>query len=333
MNADKTRFRTHGGARLPASRSFIRAVGLLLTAFCLLHSALLCPAATFPGNARLEVTDSTGGLSWNSSANAMMVQCWFKISIPSGTNLTDNMTILVNRRTGSQSDAHAYLIQFNILSGNVEFSARGSGFYTNTLISRPYLERWYHLAIVRQGEVFTGYVDGRQAFSSSGSVGNAATTDGLSIGGWGNSKYLFGEVQEVSFYQNVPPDPQAFIVQNMFSCQPTNDPSLSLKGYFPLAYSTNSADQLRNFAPAPIPTGTDSATAQGASPVTFEEANEAGEQSAFDSRKNGGRDALAPLSGGFSWQQTALARPVPGVAMDFRFGYSSANNGYHGDGD
>lgn len=52
---------------------------------------------------------------------------------------------------------------------------------------------------------------------------------------------------------------------------------------------------------------------------------QAGEQSTFDSRKNGGREALTPLSGAFSWNQTALARPTPGVAMDLRFGYSSAN--------
>jgi RHS repeat-associated protein len=323
MNSDGHRFLKPGGVGTLATRRVVFRVCLLLSAFWFLTSAV--NAAIFSGNVRLEVTDPTGGLSWNSSANAMMVQCWFKISIPSGTNLTENMTILVNRRTGTQADPHAFLIQYNLQSGNVEFSARGSGAFTNALIARPYLERWYHVAVVRQGEAFSAYVDGRFAFSTSASVGNAATTEGISIGGWGNGKYLFGEVQEVSIYQNVPPDPQAFIVQNMFSSQPTNDPSLSLKGYFPLAYSTNSADQYKNFATPPVPTGTEAANPQGSGSVKFEEANEAGEQSAFDARKNGGRDALTPLSGGFSWQQTALARPTPGVALDFRFGYSSAN--------
>lgn len=130
-------------------------------------------AGNFSGAARLEVSDPTAALSWNSTANALSVQCWFKFSIPSGTNLTDNMTILVNRRSGSQSDPHAYLIFFNIYTGNVEFSARGSGLYTNTLITRPYLDRWYHVAVVRQGESFTAYVDGRQVFSGSGSTGNS----------------------------------------------------------------------------------------------------------------------------------------------------------------
>ena len=323
MNSEGHRLLKPGGARLPASRASAVRACLLLSGFWLL--TLPVNAAIFPGNARLEVSDSSGGLSWSPSASAMMVQCWFKIAIPSATNLTENMTILVNRRTGTQADPHAFLIQYNIESGNVEFSARGSGAFTNALIARPYLERWYHVAVVRQGEAFSAYVDGRSTFSTSASVGNAATTDGISIGGWGNGKYFFGEVQEVSIYQNVPPDPQAFIVQNMFSSQPTNDPALSLRGYFPLAYSTNSADQLKNFATAPAPTGTESASPQGAGTVTFEEANEAGEQSAFDARKNGGRDTLVPLSGGFSWQQTALARPTPGIALDFRFGYSSAN--------
>ena len=118
-------------------------------------------AATFPGSADLTVPDPSGALSWNSGNAALTVQCWFKISIPSGTNLTQNMTILVNGNSGSESQ-YAYLVRFNISNGNVEFVAQGgSGSYTNTLIQLPYLERWYHLAIVQQGATFTGYVDGR----------------------------------------------------------------------------------------------------------------------------------------------------------------------------
>jgi RHS repeat-associated protein len=301
--------------------SLWRIIGEFCLVICLTFQA---NAGSFPGTARLEVSDPTGALSWNSTANALSVQCWFKISIPSGTNLTDNMTILVNRKSGSESDPHAYLVYFNIFTGNVEFSARGSGLYTNTLIARPYLDRWYHVAVVRSGESFTGYIDGHQVFSSSGSTGNAATTDGMSIGGWGNSKYLYGEVQEVSVYQTaLSPD---FIAQNMFASQPTNDPTLNLKGYFPLGYSTNAAAELSNFAPAPVPSGTESASKQGTGTVAFEEVSESGEQSAFDSQRNGGRDAITPLSGSFTWQQTAFARPTPGVGFDFRLGYSSGNS-------
>src|SRR5256886_7074662 len=43
--------------------------------------------------------------------------------------------------------------------------------------------------------------------------------------------------------------------------------------------------------------------------VRFEETDQAGEQSTFDSQRNGGRDALTPLSGAFYWSQTAFSRP------------------------
>ncbi|MCW5554674.1 MAG: hypothetical protein KIS67_21255 [Verrucomicrobiae bacterium] len=296
----------------------------LLPACLVLLVALGIPpasAATFPGNARVEVADSSGGLSWNPAANVLTVQCWFKLAVPSGTNLTENMTILVNRRTGTPANPHAFLIQYNFQTGNVEFSARGSGAFTNALIVRPYLDRWYHVAVVRQGESFTGYVDGREVFSvpSPQTVGNAANTDGISIGGWAGGRFLYGEVQEVSIRQEFLD--RNFINEFMFSDQPTNNSNL--KGYFKLGYSTNQTDRLRNFAPAPLPAGTETATATGA--VEFEEASQSGEQSKFDSLRNGGRDALAPLSGAFAWQQTALARPTPGLAFDFRIGYSSAN--------
>ena len=281
-------------------------------------------AATFSGNARVEVADSTGGLSWNSGNSALSVSCWFKMVIPSGTNLTEDMTILVNRRGGTPSDAHAYRIFFNINSGNIEFTARGANGYTNVLIERPYLERWYHVAVVREGEVFTGYADGRQVFSAAAPqvVGDARSTDGLSIGGWGANRYLYGEVQEVAVYQSALD--RNSINQYMFSDQPTNnEPGIDLKGYFKLGYAATTADSLRNQAPAPVPTGSEAATIIG--PVQFEEANQAGEQSTFDSRRNDGRDALSPLSGAFSWSQTAFARPTPGVAFELRAGYSSAN--------
>ncbi len=306
-------------------RKFSRFVVVAATALSICGEAILISsthAATFPGNADLTVSDPGGALSWNSGKAALTVQCWFKISIPSGTNLTQNMVILANGTSGSESQ-YAYLLRFNISNGNVEFVAQGgSGGYTNTLIQLPYLERWYHLAIVQSGAMFTGYVDGRQVFSSSGNVGNTSNTSGLSIGGWGSGQYLFGEVQEVSIYQNFLS--QDFIVTYMYDEQPTNDTTTGLVGYFPIGYSTNASTELANFAPPPVPSGTSALTKQGN--VTFNETDEGGEQSAFDANRNGGRDALVPLSGAFSWQQTAFARPTPGVAMDFKFGYSSANS-------
>ena len=77
-------------------------------------SALTCLAASFDGNSRVEITDSSGGLSWVQANNALTVECWFRISIPSGTSISQNMTILVDRKTGSETDPYAYLIQFNV---------------------------------------------------------------------------------------------------------------------------------------------------------------------------------------------------------------------------
>ena len=301
-------------------RLLLRLQRLGSTMAALLASLLLplsASAAAFSGNARIEIGDG-GSLGWNPTTNALTVSCWFKLAIPTGTNLTENMTILVNRRTGDEGSPHAYQIRFNIFTGNIEFTTRGtSGAYTNTLIERPYLERWYHVAIVRSADTFTGYLDGRPAFPTTpASIGSSATSDGVSIGGWGSGKYLYGEVQEVVVHQRALS--QEIIVENMFANQPLI-PELS--GYYKLAYAANAADQLRNFAPA----GPGAAVVAGVGKVEFEEANQAGEQSAFDSRRNGGRDAVAPLSGAFSWEQTLFARPTPGIAFDFRVGYSSAN--------
>lgn len=301
-------------------RSVIRA---LLGVLCLLP--LPAFAASFDGNARVEIQDPSGNLSWSNTVNALTVECWFKISVPTGTNISDHMTILVNRRTGAENDPCAYWIRFNPWSGNVEYVTRGpSSGYTNSLIQQPYLDRWYHVAVVRSGSSFTGYADGRQVFNEtlSPGVGNSANVDGASIGGWGSTsskQYLWGEVQEVAIYQSALS--QEFIAQYMLQDQPALP---ELKGYFKLGYSTNASDQLKNLAPTP-PTNTSPATVQGAT-VTFEEVDESGEQSAFDSRRNGGRDALVPLSGSFSWEQSVFSRPVPGIAFDFSIAYASGNS-------
>lgn len=313
-----------GSHQPPAPSAKSVASLLLLCAFGLPSSAFRCPAVIFTNNARVEVNDSTGGVSWNPGSGALTVSCWFKLSIPSGVDLAanGNMTILVNRRTGTESDNHAYLIRFNVTNGNIEFTSKGSaGTYLHTLIERPFLDRWYHVAIARQGDNFTCYIAGRLVPGGSGSAGDASANEGLSVGGWSNAKYLFGEVQEVAVYQSC--RDQEFLANYLFQEQPTNDPSLNLKAYYKLSFSTNAADSLRNFAPSSVPAAT--IQVNGGAAATFEEVNQAGEQSAFDSRKNGGRDALVPLSGSFSWNQTAVARPTPGVAFDLRVGYGSAN--------
>ncbi len=274
-------------------------------------------AATLYGTASIQAADTAG--NFTSSNGTFTVACWFRMSIPSGVTLSDNMDILMDRSDGNESANFCYLVRFNATSGNVEFTTHGpSGSYTKTLIPQPYLERWYHVAVARSGNTFTCYVDGRQVGNSEASaVGNGAGS-GLSIGGiGGSSKLFYGDIIEASFYNLPLADPSA-IQSLMFSDQRGNGGS-GLTGYFKLGYSTNSTDYYRNFGPG----ATDFAAKVGSGNIDFLQTDQAGEQSLFDSRKNHGDDALAALSGAFGWQQTALSRPVPGIAFDLRFGYST----------
>lgn len=284
----------------------------LLSALGLLALALPLGAASFSGNARVDISDPTNGLSWKTNINALMVQCWFKLSIPSGVAPSENMTILVNRSTsGDTSTPHAYNLWYDKNAGNIQFSTRGTNLWQAVLIPRPYLDRWYHVAVVRTGPSLTAYVDGLSV--TNGTVGGNSSASGVSVGGWGNGKYLYGEVQEVAIRQLATTN----IYGLMFVDQ--RDDPLGLVGYYKLSYSTNASDWYTNFAAAK-PTGTERGTPYG--PVLFEETDQKGEQSLFDSQVNGGKNAIVPLSGAFTWQHSALSRPVPGVPFDFRIGYS-----------
>jgi hypothetical protein len=294
-----------------------------VAAACFFASVIIqARAATFSGNASISASDPTGALSADSANNTLTVSCWFRLSIPSSTNLTENLVILMDRTDGNESANFSYQIRFNISNGNIEFVARGSsGAITNALIAQPYLDRWYHVAVVRQQSAFTAYVDGRQLSSFPSANIGSAVGGGLSIGGIsGNSRLFQGDIVEATIYQS--PLSTSQIQDRMFKDQRTFP---NLKGYYKLAYSTNATDLYHNFvASISPPSGTDPAVKQGAGTIGFEETDQAGEQSLFDSRKNRGEDAITPLSGAFSWSQTAFARPVPGIAFDFRFGYSSA---------
>jgi len=291
--------------------------------------ALLAPAvsqaASFNGNARVEIADSSGGLSWVPANGYITVECWFKISVASGQSISQDMTILVDRRTGTESTVpYAYLIKYNVTSGRIEFLTRNA---TTTygpfvLIQRPYLDRWYHVAVVRQGSSLYGYVDGRPVFTDSAAAGDTvANTDGVSIGGWGAGRYFYGEIQEVRIHQQRLLDAQ--ILNNMFKdLTPATWPNL--KGYYKLAYSASVTNNYRNFAQSP-PAGSNPGGKQGTGTITFDEVSKDGEQSIFDSQKNGGEGAISPVSGAFVWEHPVFSRPTPGIAFDFRLGYSSAN--------
>ena len=94
-------------------------------------AAVFPASATATDNARIEITDSSGGLSYNPASvtpapNALTVMAWVKLSIPTGTDLTSNMTILGNRKSLDWNSPHAFRFYFNINTGNLEFSARGT---------------------------------------------------------------------------------------------------------------------------------------------------------------------------------------------------------------
>jgi RHS repeat-associated protein len=313
------------GAR-PALRRKQRPPGtrpaLLLSGVSVLVSILLCAlplrAATFTNNASIQVTDPTGALT--STSGIFTLSCWLRISIPTGLTLSDNMDILMDRTDGIESQNFSYLLRYNIANNAVEFVTHGSSAsYSKVLIQAPYLERWYHVAVSRSSSVFSVYVDGRpvlpvDATSVGGTVGS-----GLTIGGiGGSSKQFFGDIIEVAIYSSALS--QSLIQDRMFKDQGSFP---NLHGYYKLAYSTNASDLYHNFAPAP-PSGTDPATRVGSGTIAFDQVDQAGEQSLFDSNLNHGENALTPLSGAFAWNQTALARPTPGIAFDLEFGYSSA---------
>lgn len=280
--------------------------------------ALHAPGATFSGAASLVATNDPSN-SLTSTSGVFTVSCWFKLSIPSTLSLTENLTLFMDRADGNESLSFSYQARVNATSGNLEFATRGSsGGFTNTLLSGMFVGRWYHLAVVRNGTSFSAYVDGRQVMQTNTAVGTT-TGDRLSIGGInGTSRLFYGDITEFALYRDqVQPD---VIRVRMFEDQRN---AANLAAYYKPGHSTNSADLLHNFVPSP-PGGTDPLVKVGTGNIPFEEVDQAGEQSIFDSRLNAGRNAIVPLAGTFFWQQTALARPVPGILFDLRFGYSSA---------
>ena len=326
FEATKSRSASHSRHALSRPRMpalpLLSALGLLCSLLCPPPSVL---AAAFPGNARVEINDSTGGLGWSTVTTALTVQCWCKISIPSGVTPNENMTILVNRRTGTSTTVpYAYHLFYDIAKNSIEFATRGKTGVSRqeTLLAAPFLDRWYHLAIVRDGDSLWGYVDGQETSYPSLTVGDTGSADGVSIGGWGtagNGQYLYGEVQEVSVYQAV--RSKTLIGDYMFEDQPVANPAL--RAYYKLSFSQSASNRLSNLAVnGPANTG---GLALPADTLAYEETDRAGEQSAFDAGRNGGTSAIAPLSGSFSWEQTLLSRPTPGVPFGFRLGYGSAN--------
>ena len=295
----------------------LRALFVSIAVFLCLPSG--SQAATFTNNASIQVNDPTSSLTC--TGTTFTASCWFRISLPSSLTLSDNMDILMDRTDGNESASFSYLIRYNCSDNAIEFVTQGASSSPPpyVLIRNPYLERWYHVAVIRSGSAISAYVDGRPILPSESAPVGSTTGSGLAIGGVnGSSKQFYGDIIEVAFYSSALT--QSAIQSRMFQDQRNFS---NLKGYYKLGYSTNAADFYHNFAATP-PSGTDPATPTGTGTVSFGEVDEAGEQSIFDATKNHGEDAATPLSGAFAWQQTALARPVPGIAFDLEYGYSSA---------
>ncbi len=289
--------------------------GLLLSAVAVLS----CHGAVFTNNASIRISDPSNSLT--ATGTAFTVSCWFRISVPSSLTLSDSMDILMDRSDGDEAQNFSYLIRYNITNNAVEFVTHGSAGspYVKTLITSPYLERWYHVAISRSGSTFSCYVDGRPILPTESASVGSTVGGGVAIGGInGTSKQFSGDIVEVAIYSSALS--QSLIQSRMFQDQRA---FTGLKGYYKLGYSTNSGDLYHNFVPVP-PQNTDPATVSGSGTITFSQVDQGGEQSSFDANRNHGEDALTPLSGAFSWQQTAFSRPVPGIAFDLEYSYSSA---------
>jgi RHS repeat-associated protein len=296
-----------------------KALATLLAGFVILLFGFYSVAATFTNNASIQVTSDPSG-SLTSASGVFTVSCWFRISVPSSATISDNMDILMDRSDGNEGANFSYLLRYNYINNAVEFVTKGSTTsYSKTLIQNPYLQRWYHVAVTRSGASFTCYVDGRPILPSDSANVGSTVGAGLSIGGVnGNSKQFSGDIVEAAIYSQALS--QSVIQSRMFQDQRNFQ---NLKGYYKLGFSTNASDYYHNFVTNP-PSGTDPASATGSGTITFGQVDEAGEQSIYDANRNHGADALTPLSGAFAWQQTAFARPTPGIGFDFEYGYSSA---------
>lgn len=303
------------------SRRLLQCLPMLFL-FGALMSAVSSRAANFSGNASLKLDDPNRALT--STNQIFTLTCWFKLVVPGdlAINDPDHFTILMDRTDGNTNANHSFLLQVNAKTGVLEFQSRGtSGARLDLpLKSGLYVNRWYHVAIVRAGSLFTAYLDGQRVAEKVVNIGDSAGS-GFSIGGFSEetiARYFYGDVMEVSLYDSRldPGDIQQLMFADQRNAQ-------NLRAYYKLGFSDNPSDYYRNFA-SRVVAGTESLQKLGFGDVTFEEIDQRGEQSLFDSRVNGGRGAIAPLSGAFVWQQSILGRATPGIAFDLNLGYSSA---------
>ena len=116
------RDRTRAGPLLTLTMNFLRPA-----LRCFLVTLLLAAptrAATFPGNARLTIADSTDrALTWHNPTQALTVSFWLKIT-PGDAALTSNMIVVADRADGTWSGSqltqnHACAVYLDSGTGKV----------------------------------------------------------------------------------------------------------------------------------------------------------------------------------------------------------------------
>lgn len=150
----------------------------------------------FDGNGDY-LNTAIGNLNCNLSTGDFTVECWVNLNSVSGTQ------VIVSR------------CAYNITTGaNLQYAIYASG---SSLIVRPYKSTtdyaitvgtvtagtWYHVALVRQGDVFSGFLNGVKAATTktiSGALNNDVAWYGLLLGNFqttGTNQYLYGYIDDL----------------------------------------------------------------------------------------------------------------------------------------
>ena len=142
---------------------------------------------TIPRNTAFDI--STGDFT---------IECWFNTAI---ANSNFQRIFSIDNTSGSNT-ASTVTIAFEIGSTGIVIAAySGATGYGATTATALSTNTWYHLALVRNGSTFTGYINGTSAGSSTfaGTL-NYAALAAPSIGAWNNSgwsRFINGFVSNV----------------------------------------------------------------------------------------------------------------------------------------
>lgn len=196
--------------RLPAGKGVttLVAAGALLLGACVAPAALAAPAGkagrafAFDGvDDYVEVPDSA---RWNLGSASLTIDFWIWFdTIRGGTTIDQPAAMLVGHDEGP-FPRNKWDVAFggNTLAFHVNTAASESRFLAKTPFA-PALHRWYHVAITRQGDLFTIYVDGKQGGSERDARSIPDPKAPLTIGqaesvGYGKPFILHGRIDELA---------------------------------------------------------------------------------------------------------------------------------------